>query len=77
MTQMCTSSHKIIATSYVGFDEWKNVHFLAIWVVDKWFISFGNNCVDPKFAIFGFKSLSRSMLDVLMSRCIMHGCKYS
>ncbi len=49
----------------------------AIWAVDKWFISSGNNRANPKSVIFGFKSLSRSMLDALMSRCIMRGCKYS
>ncbi len=49
----------------------------AIWEVDKWLLSSGNNHASPKFAIFGFKSLSRRMLAPLMSRCIMCGCKYS
>ncbi len=49
----------------------------AIWAVDKWLISSGNNHANPKSAIFGFKYLSRRMLAPLMSRCIMCGCKYS
>ncbi len=49
----------------------------AIWAVDKWLISSGNNRANPKSAIFGFKSLSRRMLAPLMSRCIICGCKYS
>jgi hypothetical protein len=49
----------------------------AIWAVDKWLLSFGNNLANPKSAICGFKSFSRRMLAPLMSQCIMCGCKYS